>query len=75
MFLLRKSTLILSFLILTCFAISECQVNISGFDLSWQTSSDSVEFVYKTDVSQSDNVWIAFGFSNDPIMVYFISLK
>jgi hypothetical protein len=48
--------------------IGQDSIEISDFKLNWITHEKTVEFVFKTKVSELDQVWAAFAFSKDQRM-------
>ena len=65
----------ISILIIVCSAyafnenIGKDFIEVDSYKLNWVISDKAVDFVFKTKVSGNDNIWIAFGLSNDRSMV------
>jgi hypothetical protein len=48
--------------------LNSAQSVIAGFDLKWKIGVNSVDFIYTSPISDSNNVYVAFAFSTDTQM-------
>jgi hypothetical protein len=49
-------------------SLNSAQSLIAGFDLKWKIGVNSVDFIYTSPISDSNNVYVAFAFSTDTQM-------